>query len=383
MNPKLACVVAVILLVLSVSAGQVVAQAPPARDPRLDKVLADWQRRQERVKTVRYRVEGQHIFPRGAFSASAGGAVKPPQDIACDVKRTLLLDFATNRHRIEEDQPQYFVATERFESYSRLFTFDGAMVMQKFLPPLADKSQPPADINVLVGNTRRLNIDSHHWPLFAGHGVVVTDGTAVIVPGKLRPQGDTSEWLVHGNGVVAQRPCLVIRSQARRMSSVDFEEFWVDVERDSALVRQVHYSNGKPAMEFNVQYQQTAAGWLAEQWRMVLSDAQAGKTIFEERMAVTELEIDPVVVDSDFRVPIEPGMLIDKRLVTAEGPAASDASQNYFRVATNGRWEEVTFATGGERKVWKYGWIGWLAGTIAAATLLLWLLRRYARMRMS
>src|SRR5581483_10234297 len=38
-------------------------------DPRLEKVLADWQKRQNAVRSIRYEVRGEHKVLKGAYNA--------------------------------------------------------------------------------------------------------------------------------------------------------------------------------------------------------------------------------------------------------------------------------------------------------------------------
>jgi hypothetical protein len=45
------------------------AQTEEPSDPRLKKVLADWQKRQSAVKSVRYEVRGEVKIPKGAYNA--------------------------------------------------------------------------------------------------------------------------------------------------------------------------------------------------------------------------------------------------------------------------------------------------------------------------
>src|SRR5437899_1453584 len=86
-------------------------------DPRLTKVLDDWRARFERIKAVRYHIEGKQIRPKGSMFDSKGKPSPdfPPRDIECQVLRDFLLDFAGNRHRLEIDEERYLPDSGTFK----------------------------------------------------------------------------------------------------------------------------------------------------------------------------------------------------------------------------------------------------------------------------
>src|SRR5689334_9465460 len=77
-------------------------------DPRLEKVLADWQKRQNSVQSARYEVRGEHKVPKGSSNALdlyrfvpglRSDQPIPPQDLVGTVSLKLFLDFEKGRHR--------------------------------------------------------------------------------------------------------------------------------------------------------------------------------------------------------------------------------------------------------------------------------------------
>lgn len=52
----------------------VTAEEP--RDPRLEKILADWQKRQNAVQSIDYQVEGEYKVPKGAFTRIRALAIR-------------------------------------------------------------------------------------------------------------------------------------------------------------------------------------------------------------------------------------------------------------------------------------------------------------------
>ncbi len=110
--------------------GPAVGQEKP--DPRIEKVLADWKKRQERVKTVRYHVVGGVTITKEAIIQDKQ-VEKIPYDPAkvVDVhlkwECKLLLDFQSNRHRVEHFQQTYHVPTGQIDLDTFLGVFDGTV----------------------------------------------------------------------------------------------------------------------------------------------------------------------------------------------------------------------------------------------------------------
>src|SRR5258708_7506382 len=74
-------------------------------DPRLEKVRADWKKRREAIKTVRYTVDGKMTTYKAAIDAAptAAGLAPIKEDVSQPAAEyTLLLDFVNNKHRLQE-----------------------------------------------------------------------------------------------------------------------------------------------------------------------------------------------------------------------------------------------------------------------------------------
>jgi hypothetical protein len=196
-------------------------------DPRLQKVFEDWQRRCDRIESIRYEVEGNHVVPKGSVLDPLRNVPvkpeKPPRDVLCAIQRILLLDFASNRHRLQIDEEQWDATTGERRRLIATTLFDGAFVKSKGgfkEPPPRDPDTPPIpDISVHSGNLKNDGFRSIHWPMFVGHGIIAPIGDA-IVPGKLKITPDIEMFRIHGEGVHQGRPCLVIRTHALRAAGL-------------------------------------------------------------------------------------------------------------------------------------------------------------------
>ncbi len=300
------------LAAANLGGGLATAQAP---DPRLEKVFADWRQRRERIASVRYSVRGKHVIPKGSLTALVGGKSDvPPQDVTCNIQRTLSLDFGKGRHRLEVNDQEYDQQTGKFSASVWTMMFDG-VVLKGITPravPAGDGGSSrgsAADVRVYTGDLQPAAFEAIHWPLFVGHGIVVANRDELI-PGKwLNVRPDINLFVVHGQGVHAGRSCLVLRTQPRGQSTA-FEEFWVDTARNSAIVRQVQYSRGRAFTDMDCSYEQTPHGWLVAGWTFTLRDVNDGKTVFTERIRVEERAVNPVLTDADFQAEESPGLLV-------------------------------------------------------------------------
>lgn len=157
---------------------------------------------------------------------------------------------------------------------------------------------------------RGLAFTPEDWPFFLGHGIVGLITAQHILPGRLNSAPKKDVYHVKGEGNFANRACLVLRTEPQEFNQVLWDELWVDPGRESAVLRQTSYENGKILTDIQIEYQETAGGWLPQSWTM--SAASNGKVFSLERRRVDELQIDPVVSDADFRLDLKPGMIVQR-----------------------------------------------------------------------
>jgi hypothetical protein len=349
-------------------------------DPRVRKVLADWKKRQERVKTVRYRVEGEGIGYREALAiqAQAFKTTPPTKDERTSPKFTLLLDFTTNRHRLETEEYSWSVSTNKVTKERKIIAYDGKQItgVRPWTGESVTKRDPltkKTDAAIGTGPRvlERAPFTDTPWPCFAGHGIVVISDREQITPGRLKFEPDLSLLTVHGQAVHNSRTCLVLRTPASHGSMPMFQEFWVDPGRDSALVRRRQFAGQTPTTDVEMEYQATSHGWLVRAWtitRRLLAPSGRVVTGGVVRFQVKELALDLPVTDSDFQAEIEPGMLVKKADGGEEG--------RLYRIGSDGDWHEVVREGGVERTVGGFSsW--WLLALFPVAGLLLWWFRRW------
>lgn len=380
-------------LVLSLAlSGAAMAQA---NDPRLEKIFKDWERRRQAVRSVRYRVAGEQIYPKGcANDTVASKDPYPPRDITCSRKWTFLVDFSTGRYRLDVDEQDYIFNRAgrpgKWKQSVGTILFDGSVV-KSFAPPREPKNKPAEapsrqkpDLVIEEGDLKNKAFFADYWPLLVGHGII-SHMYHEIAPRTLLDKPDIELFYIHGQGVQQGRPCLVVRSHPKRRDAV-IDELWIDTARDSAIIRQLQVaSNGRPITESDIQYQQTSHGWLPKSWIFTLGDAGSGKIDRLNRMNVTELELDCMVSDADFTAEERPGMLIVKRKygkpVTPIHPRVLETDEGFYRVTESGTKVGVVYESGIEHRRWAFSWLWWSLGLVPVAALTCWLVYRWRNLK--
>jgi hypothetical protein len=370
-----------VLLLAEVAFGQ-------GMDQQLDKIAADWAKRQQRIQRVRYRVSGEVLVRRDSLTDDHGKPFQPAGEptIKLPFKWTYLLDFQTNRHRLEIDQQMILIPSVTLQQHSSVITFDGKNWSCRQV--IEGKSnQAPTDILIGSGNFSKQYEEPSLYPPFYGLGIVPYAGSDRIYPGQLSFEPNTDLLTVHGQVVHDGRPCLVLRTPpSEGTQGMCYDELWVDPARDSALVRHARYGGKTPTTDLIIWYRETTHGWLPDHWQQTMHGDKEIK-----RARVEALEIDPSVSDADFRIAEEPGMLVTTGVYPGSGsellPPMSDVRN--FRIDKEGKRREVVFEAstrGGENKVEKpvarTRWVWWAIGVAVVAVTLAggyWVKRLRAR----
>jgi hypothetical protein len=347
-----------------------------AEDARLEKVLADWKARRERVRDARYRVEGERIVPRGAFTDPDTGAPldppQPPKDTRCPKKQRIVLDFVRQRHRIETDEMALSSQTGKLFRIYNVNTFNGNEFKEALPRAENDSADRPfgaqrPELTIGTGDFRGVGaFVTENWPCLFGHGALPT-----LVdfphPGELRLEPDAEMLSIHGNATHDGRNCLILRAHPQTYSVTTIDEYWVDVERGSAVVRYVTYSESQPVLDLQLTYEETPSGWFPEKWE-VTRRQRGGKAFAVERMRVMERELNANTAEAEFDIPVRPGMVVQKVRYgeKAGAPTSLPAEQRTFRVGEWGQWNEIV--NGVERP--NLSWLVWvLVAALSALAL--------------
>lgn len=281
--------------------------AKAADDPR-QKVLADWAANQKRFSSVRYKLTGTVDMRDTTPGASAvvrkdaiDPAVKP-------IRAVVLIDIVNKRFRIESSRPlPSRHDRKKWVFDDKVLTYNGK-VLHEYLPRgRNERGETDSDLNLVKGDLHLLRIQTSYWPLLAAHGFVPTVHRRPY-PDRLPEGHDPDDFEVIGQGLTGGRKCVILRTEP---DGTDRDEFWIDPDRGSAIVRQVYFSHKtNPWHRFDIEYQAVAGGWLPKRW--TLANSMDHKVWEVEKVEVGSVEVNPTVTDEDFTIPITPGMVVQE-----------------------------------------------------------------------
>jgi hypothetical protein len=358
-----------------------------AADPQLEKVFSDWKKRQEQCTSVRYQVTGETIISKGSWHTRQLGydPAVPPEDTRSPVSRNILVDFSGSRYRFELEEQLYDKDTQRLYPNCSTRVFDGKAI--KTYRPRELNTHPkrglkPTDPELGIGTGAKefpgAAVFIEHWPIFFAHGCICSRDTR-IVPGKdFKVLPDIDTVYVHGRAAYQGRDCLIIRNH--RISNCN-DEWWVDVDRESAVVRYFWVVEPPyPDTEIEMDYKRTTEGSALKGWTKTKRDHSSGKVLTVERMRVQSVEFSVANGASDFQIEQKPGILVayvNHRPSTAESFMPEPESTKLYRVDESGATHEVQFENGVERRVRSITSWWWLLAVmmsllVGAVVLHLW-----------
>ena len=371
----------VVLLVAACSVAGQGQTEPKDKKAIVQQVFDAWKERRTKVKTVRYTVSGEMIIPKGTIPPDGFGPTKavamPKANLSSLVKVMMLLDFDKQRYHQDKEESGFNASTSRLEPQMRTTTFDGKENWEVFPREVNARGPDDPDAVVVTGNFGKSGFTAEDWPFFIAHGMVPTTGNH-ITPGRFQPKIDQGEFYYHGSAVHAGRNCVVLRTELDHFTGKGFDEYWVDMARGGAVLRQVAYMDNFANLDLDVQYQETPAGWLLATWSVQRREPahlqNPARTWRIHKFRVDSYELDPAVSPADFRATLTPGMKVWKFHLGGNPDSIAQPtteSEQTFVVTENGSLRQ----TGGKPTPTSYFW--WVVGGGVAFVLLLfgWLWR--------
>lgn len=319
------------------------------RDQRLEKISADWQKRQNMVDSIYYQVEGEVKVPKGAYTKLRAAIIPkkkfeaqeaPAEDMSGPVGFNLLLDFTKERFRLEKKDQSFHFNSCKLLQRIMIHTFDGKEV-RGLMPKEKNPSLGPnvPEMGIVSGNVKRENFLLGCYPIFFAHGRIYTP-TEQIVPGQMRNKPDLNYLYIQGIAVHEGRSCLIVRTHTLQMGgNLGFDEYWVDPERDSIIVRWSSYIGEKPMCDQDIviHYKNSSDGRFLSDWRWTVYEH--GKILYYQDMRVSKMSINPTISDADFGLEIHPGMIVEevKRHPSTDTFAEPKTDVSLYRLEEDGK----------------------------------------------
>ena len=281
------------------------------------KIVEDWNRRQQ-IRGFRYLVGGTRFLPKGwatdhGMSEPSVGAL-PSSDATLDVQTEYFVDLERNRSRIERDQALYNFNVRRYRQYFQIELFDGHRA-QIFYPRSRnrawfDEAQGGttwnADLELEDGGSPAFGRED--TPILLAHGMVPGERASNLSPtGTLRRSVTAEMFVEYGRALRDGQECIVVRSQTDRTGiQPQFHEYWVDVEKDSTILRYVLYIGERDEYQIDMWYQEDDIGGYRLA-RYTMLEHIGERPVPTRDIRVLEYDAEPVYSESHFWVEPQPG----------------------------------------------------------------------------
>jgi hypothetical protein len=260
-----------IILGAIITAG--VACASGAGDDVVEKMKRDFDARYKRFGRVRYQLEGTGSTTKGTVSAlMAYKDPMPAADTSWPEQVLWVVDFANARFRKEARGYIFHLEKGVLANCGQFEVFDGkrqATFDPRELNTSLVKTPGPMQPDVYLQNqtnTRGFFLYCDYPILFA-HGIVPSRSGQVNLL-ALRDD-DRWNWFVHtGDATIDGRTCAILRYRNPNDPGTVFDEYWVDLEKTSAVIRWKSYysESSSPTQQLEVDYQRSDHGWLPDRW---------------------------------------------------------------------------------------------------------------------
>ena len=368
-----------VVLVFGFGATEALSAQEPGETDAVKKVLEAWQKRRKAMKTVAYKVEGVDHYAKGSMTEDSPQAPPllrkeyPPEDKSFPIRVEYMINFTEGKIRKERRFSILSVPLGGFRPKTSIQLFDGQKATlyeprdentSEVYTPVS--SQPELRLYKNKGG-RSFILMNEEYPILFAHGVPPAYNTGIDVTGYFDKTLDPSLFRYHERGTIGDRGCIIIRTVPEVGRGGAFNEFWVDLERDGAVLRWQAYRQGTATTRHEISYHLVDRNWLPQSWHFDRFATQNGHQLFirGQQMNVVDIKIDPSFSSATFTVPQKQGMVV------------SDTQCGTFVIASDNR---TLVPYGQSTHLWRWWhWIGVIAFSCAALWGIVNLVRRRFR----
>jgi hypothetical protein len=282
------------LTALATASGEPVADGKAT----VERVLAQWQHRRERITSVRYKLEGHTFYPRGSKTSYLKDRRNPypPEDMKLPLSVECTFAFPQLKLRIHRSGSRLSVPLGQFRPYEETLCFDGVS-SRTFTPREKNTSDvyTPApmqpDLHVYPNELPFFMVMADSYPMLFAEGYVPPPMRS-LSPKFSQNVPDRISWYFSHDEAVDDRMCVVLKSTPLG----DMQEvLWVDERREGAIVRWQSLHAGHVARHCDIAYQQVDANWVPERWTSIRYNPPATTIAYSDTMVVTSAVCNPVL----------------------------------------------------------------------------------------
>jgi len=286
-------------------------------------VVEAWNQRFNAFQAIRFKAEGKTLFAKGSMTDDSPGSEPifregfPVQDEVKPVYVDLLFDLKSKRIRKDSQFEVVNVKKGGFFPQRWYFVYDNnklkRLQIQEGLPSYSDSPLDKFDRLMLCKSpSDPYFLMRTSYPFLFALGRIVfydqiVDANSIFTQALL-----PAKFTYYQQGKIGSRECTILRSIPEHGKSARFDEFWVDLARQGAILRWQAYNKGKAYINLNIDYQQIQGYWLPASWKLDHYSSQPGvhQLFFSETSKMTEIMIDPVLKKEDFEIQLKHGMLV-------------------------------------------------------------------------
>jgi hypothetical protein len=303
----------------------------------LNKIFADWEKRQAAMVRVTYQTEGTEKFFKGSMTDESDPAAKvfPAEDTTHSFGLNLSIDFLRSWARREEN-PCWHPGKDEFVRNDELRLYDGEHLVSVATYYAAHREEMRQKgkyaIEVFLNGSLGDFFEESELAIFPAHGILPFWG---IKPTGLIQYIPKESFKVNGTAEHMKRQVVVLQVAFERPRASGVDEVWVDLARDSAVVQWTRQRDGQLCSKYQIDYEQKGMDWLPSHW--TLEKWFGGKPYKSTDLKVTEIKVNPKFEIANFQYEITPGTLYypdGRRNAVAKGiPGQPDMSREQYIAA--------------------------------------------------
>ncbi len=280
-------------------------------EPIIADTLKIWKVRFERFKSARYKISGtietKNNLEISATDPDASRIVRDPSDsIKQNLQATVTIDLERKHFRIEET-----TQSTNHSAITKITAYNGISLQRGIVrDPKANGSQEP-DINIIKGYLgNQQAADAYLFPVFMAHGIVPTVFSH-LRPDRLPISNSPEDFTLSSKASLSGRECVLLRTNPTGSTPTLADEFWIDSNRDCAILRFVHWQlqTKNPFYRIDVEYAPGQGTWMPTKW--IETHSIGGKVMAISHLNVDTMELNIPIHDGDFTIANQKGMRVN------------------------------------------------------------------------
>jgi hypothetical protein len=280
----------------------------------LETIVAAWQARQERVRSFKFTWTERQTYTAGAILSERDG-VKNPDGLV--IPETTTTYDATFTLSVDGDRMRFIRDGIAVSTKKGLFmqrsesVFDGEINKNYMAPGAVEYPRGS------VGN-EQLNMDVHSVTVFP---LLIAFRPFQAAMGRFS-EGLDGFALGTETAAVRGRQCVVLK-ETPNSAGAGVRTVWLDQERDFALLRLNHSTDGRTDWQIDInEHQRQGLDWVPVEWARTVVRPR-GSYDLSTTARVAEHHINVPLDEKEFQLEFPPGTWVtDRREKSARGDAA-------------------------------------------------------------